>query len=123
MPKRHLLAFLLVALPTYLCAHLTGTYEVSGFDPAVDQHYSGTVVIEKSNEHVFTAFWTFNDGSTNTGTGVKKHRSLSFVFNEPLTNTFGTQLYEIEDEHTLEGPWVRYEANERGFERLHKTNH
>lgn len=103
--------------PIYMFAHIPGTYQVSGFDPATNQNYTGVLVITKEDS-IYTANWTFTN-TTDTGTGVRNHDSLAFVFNENNSSSFGVQLYEIEDD-TLRGPWVRFGATEKGFEKATK---
>lgn len=104
-------------------ASLTGTYEVSGFDPLGNVNYTGTVVITKADD-VYTAFWSFSDGLTNVGTGVQKDDSLSFVFSDgssAVENT-GVQLYEI-GRRSLKGPFVRFGATSSGYEKIKKIHH
>lgn len=104
-------------IPLSIFAHITGLYEVSGFDPDTKQNYTGSLEITFEGE-VYLAKWTF--GSTiDTGTGVKKGGSLSIVFNEGNSNSFGTQLYEIKS-HSLKGPWARYGHESKGFEKAKK---
>lgn len=116
----HLLMFL-VFLPVYMFAGIAGTYEVKGFSP---NHvpYAGTVVIAKVSEGIYSATWTFDDQSIDLGTGVRKGSTLSFVFHETSTNTDGTQLYEFGPGKTLRGPWIRFGATEKGFEKLRKIH-
>lgn len=119
MRLRTIFSTILFLLPFYLSAHITGTYELNGFDPDTNQSYTGTVVIERQRA-IYTATWTFDGGNTDIGTGVRKDDSISFVFLESNSNTAGVQLYEI-DGHTLKGPWARFGATRRGFEKLKKV--
>lgn len=118
MKIRNVLLNVFLVFPVYMFASITGTYEVSGFDPETNQKYGGSIVIDKEGS-VYTARWTLDGGEIDTGTGVRKDDFLSFVFRENNSNSFGTQLYEI-DGHTLKGPWVRFDAERKGFEKLNK---
>lgn len=117
---KSLLSFCL--LPLSLFAYLSGTYEVDGILAGTDQPYSGTVVIERQDDHIYTARWVFTDNSVDLGTGVRDGDALSFVFFEESTSDYGVQLYKIEGD-VLKGPWVRYGATEKGFEKLKKIEH
>lgn len=114
-----LIAYVLF-LPASMFAHITGTYEVSGTDPSTNQEYFGTVVIQKLDS-VYTAHWSFTGGGFDTGTGVQKEDCIAFVFNENNSDSFGVQLYEI-GEHSLKGPWARYGADQKGFEKLKRID-
>lgn len=98
---------------------LGGKYDLKGYDAQLNQHYSGSVLItEKSG--VYSAKWTFNDQSTYTGTGVKSNSSLAFVFKQDNADTIGVQLYDVKEDDTLEGPWVRFGSATKGTEKLTK---
>lgn len=107
-------------LPVSIFAHITGTYKVSGFDPDTNGKYTGTLHITK-NDSIYNLIWYFKD-STDYGTGVRKHDSLAVVFNEDNSNSYGTSLYEIEED-TLKGPWARYGASSKGYETAKKIHH
>lgn len=112
-------------LPVTMFASIVGTYEVNGFDPETNAEYTGQVIIEKRHgkHDVYVATWTFSDGSTDTASGVLKGDFVSFVFNETTSSVYGTQLYKIEDhEKILKGPWVRFGAVKKGFEKIHKIH-
>lgn len=120
MNLRTIFFSLLFLFPIYISAGVTGTYKVSGFDPSTNHNYTATLVIEKDGA-VFTAHWTFPDGSFDTGTGVKKGDALSFVFHEDPAGDFGVQQYEIDDDR-LKGPWVRFGSTQKGFEKAKKID-
>lgn len=120
MNLRNLFLTLFIFGPVVMFASLAGTYEVHGFDPLSNSKYSGTLVITK-NGPIYSATWTFG-GGVDTGTGVRKDDSLSFVFREGNANSFGVQVYEIEGDHTLKGPWVRYGATSKGYEKIKKIS-
>lgn len=113
-------SFILTSLflyPLCLLAHVAGAYSISGFDPTTNQEYTGTLKIDKKGE-LFTGLWTFNDGTSNTGTGVRKGSSISFVFFDQATNHYGVQNFEIHDhEKKLKGPWTLFETDVKGFEK------
>lgn len=102
-----------LSISTTISAHLSGTYEIKGFDPLLKAEYKGILVIEKVENSVFRASWFLTEGvvGTATGTGVRKDNCISFVFTESDTafNSTGTQLYQIE-KNVLKGPWVRLGA-------------
>lgn len=105
-------------VPLYISAHIAGTYEVKGFDPDANSKYEGILVIQKVNDSVFNALWTFTDGTSDRGTGIRKGKFLSFAFSQngvpsPLT---GTQLYKIE-RNELEGPWIHLGSTKKGTEK------
>ena len=118
MNVRTLFLIIFFLFPVAIFAHITGAYKVSGVDPQTHQKYIGIVIITE-RDSVYTAQWTFAGGSTDVGTGVRKGKFLSFVFEEDGRNSFGTQLYKI-DGHTLKGPWVRIGADKKGFEKIKK---
>ena len=78
---KKLLSYSLFFLLPYIAlnADLVGTYNVQGFDPSVNQTYTGTVDITQNGE-TFTGYWTFNDGTHETGTGIRTGHDVSFVF-------------------------------------------
>lgn len=120
MNLRTFLASIFILFPVFMFAHVTGTYHVSGFDPVTNQNYTGTLVITKAGA-IYTANWTYSGGNTDTGTGVREDDSIAFVFNEEGTTNYGVQLYEIHCD-TLKGPWVRYQAETKGFESAVKVS-
>ena len=124
MKNIYFLFALLLSFPIYAFANIAGTYEVKGFDPITNSEYKGTLVIQKVNDDIFNAQWTFTTGpfAADVGTGVKKGQYLSFVFNEIGTSNVGTQLYKIERHNVLRGPWVALGATEEGFERAKKVS-
>lgn len=107
----------LLLLPLYTFAGVSGTYEIKGFDP-ISGDYTGTLVIAKVADEIYSATWTFGENATATGTGVRQGGHLSFVFEESfleLPSSAGTQLYDI-DSYKLHGPWIRFGATEKGSE-------
>jgi hypothetical protein len=116
MKLRAMFSIFFILSPLFMFAHITGTYQVFGFDFATQQPYTGTVVIQKQNA-TYTAIWTFDEGGTDVGTGVKHDDSIAFVFNENGSANYGVQLYEI-DRHSLKGPWTRFGTDTIGIERI-----
>lgn len=121
MKLKNFLAFSFLALPIYAFAHFTGTYEVSGFNPFTNSHYTGQVVITKNDDHVYTATWTFDGGGSDVGTGVRKGDDLAFVFEEGSSGVFGVQLYDF-DGHHAKGPWTFFGGTAEGHEKLKKID-
>ncbi len=123
MKLRSILFSLFFALPVAIFAHVTGTYNVSGNDP-VSGKYTGTLTIDQNGD-IYSATWVFpNTSEVDTATGVRKGNTLAFVFSESglagglrvkTPGFFGVQEYEIQGD-TLKGPWVLYQATQKGFE-------
>jgi hypothetical protein len=110
----------LFMFPVCVFAGVTGNYTVEGHDPA-NVEYTGTLAITKSGS-VYTANWSFSDGHTEFGTGVRNNDSIAFVFSEAKPGAVsGVQLYAIRGD-VLEGPWVDQGATEKGFERATKVH-
>lgn len=97
---------------------IVGTYDVAGFDPSVPEYYTGTAVITE-DEGIYTIVWTFCGSDPLVGTGVRQHDDISFVYRLLGTHHYGTQLYKIYDD-TLKGPWIPFEGNAKGYERITK---
>lgn len=107
--------------PVCMFASITGSYEVVGVSPESLFEYNANLEIER-NDSVYTAVWTFPDGSSDIGTGVRQDDGIAFVFNENNSSSFGVQLYEIRGD-VLSGPWVRFGATESGYETAEKVSH
>lgn len=114
--KFYTLIIFFIALPLFISADIEGNYEVEGKDPVVGS-YTGKAVIERKAVGIYTARWTFTDGTSAEGTGVKQMDTISFVFKES-SGDFGTQLYEIRD--NLEGKYIRFGASQNGWEKMLK---
>lgn len=114
---------LFLSIPLYICAGIVGTYEVKGFDPH-NGNYTAILQIQKVNDSIFNALWTFTSGATgiDIGTGVRQGKCLSFVFSESETgsDSVGTQLYKIEHD-VLKGPWTHLGGTLAGFEKAKKV--
>lgn len=121
---KKLIFFLICALPFVgLGAGLTGTYQVSGFDPVFNVHYTGSVIIAKQAA-VYTLNWTFDDGTHDIGTGLHVEDELSVVFqNVENPSVNGVQVYKIKHDHRLEGPWVDLGDTRVGTEKIKKVDH
>ena len=114
--------FLLVAFflaPVFAFSEIAGKYRVYGSQP--NWTYKSTVVIEKRG-HVYTVSWTDDDGSTETGTGVRRGDYLSIVFKEGGEESYGVQVYKISNDHLQGGPWAWYGETWKGYERLRKIH-
>lgn len=108
----------LLLFPLSAYASIAGVYEVHGYDPEIDREYSGKAIIEKHGK-IYNVTWIFPAGNIDVGTAVKAGDSLSISFYEIATNTYGTQLSQI-DGKQLQGPWVRFNTNKKGYEKLCK---
>lgn len=119
--KKAVLQSLFILLPFIsLNAGIAGSYSVAGFDPSVHQPYTGTLEIVQNGE-TYTGNWTFNDGTHETGTGIRKDDQLSFVFQgvEDPTGDIGVQVYELRHDHD-KGPWANLGSSVTGFESIKK---
>lgn len=114
MRFRALLIGMCLLIPGFAFSGIPGTYKVCGQNQG--STYKGTVVIERHGP-IFTAVWTNEDGSIETGTGVRRGVFLSFVFKQEKDGTYGVQTYRI-FEHSLQGPWVYHGASWKGYEKL-----
>ena len=113
-----LTSFLMFPLCAF--ASICGIYEVHGYDPQDNHEYAGSVSITKDDE-VYSVIWTFENNNTDTGTGVRKGDTLSIVFLEDNSTSYGTQLYKVYGS-TLSGPWVRFGGTEEGSETLKRIH-
>ena len=105
--------------PAIAFSEISGKYRVYGSQPG--QTYKSVVVIKKVG-HVYTANWADDDGSTETGTGVRRGDYLSFVFKESEGNFYGVQVYKISKDCLQGGPWAWYGDTWKGYEKLKKTH-
>lgn len=127
--------FLSLLLVPYMGLHakITGCYSVFGFNPYSQQFYSGTIEIERDGE-TYQALWTFENGSQERGTGVRKDDQISFVFQgvedsssnsgvegigQPDFEDIGVQVYKIRC-NVLKGPWAFLGGNLEGVEILRR---
>jgi hypothetical protein len=119
MNLRHLL-MTLCFFPLYLSAAcIPGNYEVSGFDPTLNEEYTGTAVITETSPAVYTIVWTYVGFDPIIGTGVIRDDFVSFVYSQG--ETFGTQLYEIKGKK-LKGPWILFGDTRIGCEQLRRVS-
>ena len=117
------MAFSIFALLPYISlqAHIDGTYKVRGFDPYINQEYTGTALIERNGD-IYNILWTFDTGTQELGTGVRKDDQLSVVFrNIENPDVIGVQAYEIHHHH-LKGPWASLGGSLVGIESLRKID-
>lgn len=102
------LAFALPCLTNGLWAgggEIEGYYETIGYDPFSEEYYTAHLEIEE-RDHVYFATWTYNDESTDEGTGIRVDDILSFGFQSTIDPTFaGVQVYHIKCGQ-LYGPWA-----------------
>lgn len=105
--------FLLLAIPlfsTMSFADIPGTYQCKGFDPGGNANYSNPINITKTGD-VFNFQWLNANGQPfNLGTGLLnpgQNNVLSVVFWDlKKPDFFGTMLYTIKEDGSLEGYWV-----------------
>lgn len=99
-------------------------YRLKGFDPELNETYTGTVTITKEGKF-YTAFWAFDDGEVNIGKGLRKNNVLSFTYIDTANppGVIGLQVYEIENDfHELKGPWITIGGTLVGTESLHEIH-
>ncbi len=119
--------FLALLLPYMsLLADIEGTYSVEGFNPYINRGYIGQAQITKQNGRIYSIVWSFDDGTTEVGTGLIKDDQLSFIFQDSEPNPIdrGVQVYEIEHGR-LKGPWTllgETQADRVGSETLEKEH-
>ena len=117
MQLRNALLSVFLFLPILAFSGLAGRYKISGTGTDSSK-YKGTAIIKRVGNAVYTATWTFDDGTVSTGTGVLKGNQISFVYQDDPT-TYGVLLYKIEGT-TLKGPWARFGETRKGFDTLKK---
>lgn len=102
--------------PVFAFPGISGKYRVYGNQPGGS--YKSTLVIERSGS-IYHATWTNEDKTTETGTGVRKGDTLSFVFQKNSTGAYGTQIYKISKDG-IKGPWAWYGSTWTGVEKLRR---
>lgn len=102
--------------PVFAFSGISGKYRVYGSQPSGS--YKSTLVIERDGS-LYHATWTNEDGTTETGTGVRKGDALSFVFQKNSTGAYGTQMYKI-SKNEIKGPWAWYGSTWTSVERLRR---
>jgi hypothetical protein len=91
-------------------ADILGTYQCKGFDPGGNANYTNPISITKSGD-VFNFQWLNTNGQPfNLGTGIlnpNQNNVLSVVFwDMKKPEYFGTMLYNIKEDGSLQGYWV-----------------
>lgn len=94
-------------------------FSVSGFDPYSNSEYTGVAEITNVGG-VFSILWTFSDGSSEIGTGIKieKKLSISYATDDPSLPNPGIQVYDLITNDKLKGQWVPIGGNLVGEETL-----
>lgn len=110
---------LALCLPVFAFPSIVGKYRVYGTSST--DKYKGVIEIKKKHD-VYTATWTYDDGSKETGTGVRKGEVLAIVFKEDLEPKYGVQTYKIEDNELSAGPWAWFGVTWKGYEKLKKIH-
>jgi hypothetical protein len=97
-------------------------YSVRGFNPYTNTKYTGKAIITRQGE-IFSVQWTFDDGTTEIGTGLRSGNklSISYATADPTLPNPGLQVYEIIGINKLKGPWVPIGGNLVGEEALKRT--
>jgi hypothetical protein len=100
---------------------LAGTYFVCGFDPYLDVHYEGTLVIKHLCCTAYSFQWTYVDGSIETGTGIydKVTNTVAVSFTDSDSSVSGVELIRISERKTV-GRWVHLGECKEGRETLVK---
>ena len=113
---------LMLTTSACLVADISGTYDVSGWDPYEKEAYTGTVIITKDQNNVYQGNWNLNDGEKYQGTGLIGEKDATFIFvgGDPGQEVLqGVQYYSFEEEN-LNGAWVLINQNLVGSEKLQK---
>lgn len=120
MRARNLILAFFLFLPILAFSTIAGRYN-SEITRGDGSKINATAEIIHSGSSVYQIVWTYDDHSTEVGTGVKKGDTISFVFQsgEPSNYLYGVTQYQIEGK-TLKGPWVYFGLRNKGFEKLKK---
>ena len=117
MRLRILFFSLLLCIPVFAFPGISGRYKMYG-TRADSSTYKGIAQFTRVGNGVYTATWTFSDGSVETGTGVLQNGQLSFVFKETDT-LYGVITYTV-GKHTSKGHYTLYGMHQKGAEKLVK---
>lgn len=111
------LFFLLLPVIT-LSADIVGNYSVEGNDP-LGSSYSGTATISKA-ARIYTAWWYYQDGTSDMGTGIVTQNQISFIYRGSQTpRESGIITYQIENDQ-LVGRWIAIGATTVGTETMRR---
>lgn len=118
--KRNLLlsVALLLTTTSFAASEFLGTYHCTGFDPYLNQNYSGTIVVEQQNA-VYKITMKYDTGQIYKATGGQyNERLLSVVFqDEKDLKVVGLEQYHwIKDKKEMGGFWVYLGKDQLGKE-------
>lgn len=104
---------------------ITGTYQCKGFDPGGNSNYANPITITK-NSDIYNFQWLNSNGVPfNLGTGIFNSNIdniVSVVFWDPKkADFFGTMIYEIKSDGSLQGNWVIQGTTKIGTESCTKN--
>lgn len=104
---------------------ITGTYQCKGYDPGGNSNYANPITITKNGD-IYNFQWLNSNGVPfNLGTGIfnsKLDNAISVVFWDPKkADFFGTMIYEITSDGSLQGNWVIQGTTKIGTESCTKN--
>lgn len=108
------LSLFLLSTVTYAEADFLGTYRCTGYDPYLNEKYSGTVIVKQQNT-VYQLNMNYDTGEHSIGTGGQYDPTLiSVVFQDVknIKNTGLEQYHFSDDKKTMQGYWV-YLGNDK----------
>lgn len=103
---------------SYANYDFSGSYECNGFDPYLDQKYSGVVIIKQQNT-VYSVKMAYNTGEEANGTaGLYDDNTIAVVFQDTKDlKKVGLERYSLsEDGDHIEGYWVYLGGDKLGTE-------
>ena len=108
-----------LAMPNF-----AGTYKCSGFDPYLNESYSGTIVITPQNT-VYNLKMTYDTGEEAIGTaGLYDEMTLAVVFQDTKDlKKVGLERYSYSDDRKkIQGYWVYLGKDKLGKEICEKIS-
>jgi hypothetical protein len=114
-----ILASALIALPTFVLADPTGTYNVEGRNASDGSTYTGTVEVTRTGG-TYKVVWTI-DGKESVGTGIGSHfKNSETIVTGPATDddtgiaigyssgsdNYGIATYFLQGDGTWQGVWA-----------------
>lgn len=107
----------LICTPSF-ADNFIGTYHCKGYDPYLNQNYSGKVTVEQQNT-VYKITMRYDTGEIYRATGGLYDKTLlSVVFqDEKNLNTVGLEQYQLlDDKNQMGGFWVYLGKDKLGRE-------
>lgn len=104
---------------------ITGSYQCKGYDPGGNSNYTNPITVTKNGD-TYAFQWLNSSGYPfNLGTGImipNLNNVVSVVFWDPKkSDYFGTMVYAIGSDGTLDGGWVIQGTKKAGTETCIKS--